>query len=436
MTRITNDLFEAIRKVTAGQQEHQLLNEEMKEKEEKGEKKHKEEKEEMDEGQVDKAHYCATHVEHAIFGEGECIAEAHADPDADGNIAWYTVKFNDGIRKVYTEAMKVKKAKMHEHAEVTDEMIDQEVADLSEEEFEETLQEALALDEASYSAKAARAGKDIGKPGKMFGKIAASAAKRYGSAERGKKVAGAVLAKLRAKNMEEGAMSDLDAGRKDRAYQTRQAKTTMKHISNPTPGEKAAAKDIKPGIAGYRDRIAMLKSAQARGALKEDEVTEGKGDGNLANNYPPYDKVTRGDVVSGRLGKDHMGGKNKRAMVKETLTLIYEQDIDVEIPAELTFADYLDAVKSLAKDDPTISEADIIKMATLAHKENDVDVVLEAAYNRTREGDKMYSPELDADIDRSKPGVTRFSRRIKSGEGMGVKQSERKLMKRIASRNK
>jgi hypothetical protein len=436
MTRITNDLFEAIRKVTAGQQEHQLLNEEMKEKEEKGEKKHKEEKEEMDEGQVDKAHYCATHVEHAIFGEGECIAEAHADPDADGNIAWYTVKFNDGIRKVYTEAMKVKKAKMHEHAEVTDEMIDQEVADLSEEEFEQSLQEALALDEASYSAKAARAGKDIGKPGKMFSKIAASAAKRYGSEERGKKVAGAVLAKLRAKNMEEGAMSDLDADRKDRAYQTRQAKTTMKHISNPTPGEKAAAKDIKPGIAGYRDRIAMLKSAQARGALKEDEVTEGKGDGNLANNYPPYDKVTRGDVVSGRLGKDHMGGKNKRAMVKETLTLIYEQDIDVEIPAELTFADYLDAVKSLAKDDPTISEADIIKMATLAHKENDVDVVLEAAYNRTREGDKMYSPELDADIDRSKPGVTRFSRRIKSGEGMGVKQSERKLMKRIASRNK
>ena len=55
------------------------------------------------------------------------------------------------------------------------------------------------MDEASYSAKAARAGKDIGKPGKAFAKIAASAAKRYGSKERGEKVAGAVLAKLRAK---------------------------------------------------------------------------------------------------------------------------------------------------------------------------------------------------------------------------------------------
>jgi len=49
----------------------------------------------------------------------------------------------------------------------------------------------------SYSAKAARAGKDIGKPGKNFSKIAASAAKRYGSKEAGERVAGAVLAKLR-----------------------------------------------------------------------------------------------------------------------------------------------------------------------------------------------------------------------------------------------
>jgi hypothetical protein len=58
------------------------------------------------------------------------------------------------------------------------------------------------LDEASYSAKAARAGKDIGKPGKAFAKIAASAAKRYGSKERGEKVAGAVLAKLRKEEIE------------------------------------------------------------------------------------------------------------------------------------------------------------------------------------------------------------------------------------------
>lgn len=51
-----------------------------------------------------------------------------------------------------------------------------------------------------------------------------------------------------------------------------QAKTTMKHIEKPTEGEKKAAKDIKPGVAGYRDRVAMLKSAEARGALKKEEA--------------------------------------------------------------------------------------------------------------------------------------------------------------------
>ena len=46
-----------------------------------------------------------------------------------------------------------------------------------------------------YSAKKAAAGKDIGKPGKNFAKIEKSA----GGGEKGKRIAGAVLAKLRAK---------------------------------------------------------------------------------------------------------------------------------------------------------------------------------------------------------------------------------------------
>jgi len=51
----------------------------------------------------------------------------------------------------------------------------------------------------SYSAKAARAGKDIGKPGKNFSKIATKAGKKYGSKAAGKRVAGTILAKQRAK---------------------------------------------------------------------------------------------------------------------------------------------------------------------------------------------------------------------------------------------
>jgi len=51
----------------------------------------------------------------------------------------------------------------------------------------------------SYSAKAARAGKDIGKPGKQFAEISRKAAHEYGSKAAGMRVAGAVLAKLRGK---------------------------------------------------------------------------------------------------------------------------------------------------------------------------------------------------------------------------------------------
>lgn len=43
-----------------------------------------------------------------------------------------------------------------------------------------------------------------------------------------------------------------------------QAATTMKHIPNASPALKKAAKDIKPGIAGFRDRIAMLKAGNVK----------------------------------------------------------------------------------------------------------------------------------------------------------------------------
>ena len=65
------------------------------------------------------------------------------------------------------------------------------------------------VDEATLSAKAARAGKDIGKPGKVFDKIATKAAKKYGSKEAGQKVAGAILKNMRA-NEEVERVDELD----------------------------------------------------------------------------------------------------------------------------------------------------------------------------------------------------------------------------------
>ena len=54
----------------------------------------------------------------------------------------------------------------------------------------------------------------------------------------------------------------------------------------------------------------MKKSLRDKAKQKVEEAKK-PNDGNLANNYPPYDKVTRGDIIAGRLGKDQMGGKKK-----------------------------------------------------------------------------------------------------------------------------
>lgn len=54
-----------------------------------------------------------------------------------------------------------------------------------------------------------------------------------------------------------------------------------------------------------------MKKALKDKAKQKMEESKKPNDGNLANNYPPYDKITRGDVIAGRLGKDEMGGKKK-----------------------------------------------------------------------------------------------------------------------------
>lgn len=54
----------------------------------------------------------------------------------------------------------------------------------------------LSKNEKGRIVKMARAGADIGKKGKNFKKIAEKAAKKYGSRERGERVAAAIMWKL------------------------------------------------------------------------------------------------------------------------------------------------------------------------------------------------------------------------------------------------
>lgn len=103
-----------------------------------------------------------------------------------------------------------------------------------------------------YSAKKARAGKDIGKPGKAFAKIAADAGKRYGSKAAGERVAGAVLNKLRKGVKEDGAdLRDLSQ------FPTTPGGAAM---GNPSIANQAAkARDMKEDSAPKEKVSAVIK---------------------------------------------------------------------------------------------------------------------------------------------------------------------------------
>jgi hypothetical protein len=94
------------------------------------------------------------------------------------------------------------------------------------------------------------------------------------------------------------------------------AKTTSKD-GKTTKGSTHEAEEGE-SEGDVRDRVE--RDAKSKGetvdSFRKKDLDEGKkkGDGNLANNAKPYDKVTRGDVIAGRLGKDAKGGK----AVKET----------------------------------------------------------------------------------------------------------------------
>ena len=166
-----------------------------------------------------KVHNCATHVEHVVLGKGTTVSEQHAEPDENGDIAWYTVEFETGTHQIATKELTItmSEAHVHESAEQVDE--------------EEKKKPVSPFD---WKNRPSELGK---KPGETAG---------FDS----KKIStGTVYTRKPVKE----AMSP-------------QAKTTMKHIPNASPALKKAAKDIKPGIAGYRDRVAMLKA----GGVKED----------------------------------------------------------------------------------------------------------------------------------------------------------------------
>jgi len=131
--------------------------------------------------------------------------------------------------------------------------LNKKLADLAKkQDLTESAQPVAERSTGDYSAKKAAAGKDIGKPGKMFSKIAKSAGKRYGSKESGEKVAGAVLAKLRAKESVEE--SDMDESALQ-AYlgKKKYGETGMKALQK--AGREGASKETMARIRAKHDKM-------------------------------------------------------------------------------------------------------------------------------------------------------------------------------------
>jgi len=164
--------------------------------------------------------------------------------------------------------------------------LNKKLATLSaKQELAESAQPLAERSTGDYSAKKAAAGKDIGKPGKMFSKIAKSAGKRYGSKESGEKVAGAVLAKLRAKESVEEADMDESALQ---AYlgKKKYGETGMKALQK--AGREGASKETMARIRAKHDKMdeadmeegnkftGNLMKARAAGLKKAD--LDGDGD--------------------------------------------------------------------------------------------------------------------------------------------------------------
>jgi hypothetical protein len=89
--------------------------------------------------------------------------------------------------------------------------------------------------------------------------------------------------------------------------------------------------------------ISELKVLQAEShghtTKKAKKVMEN--DGNLANNAKPYGKVTHGDVIAGRLGKDEYGGKKKKPAAE-----VQEEADQIDELSDKTLGNYVTAARA------------------------------------------------------------------------------------------
>jgi hypothetical protein len=184
---------------------------------------------------------------------------------------------------------------------------------------------------------------------------------------------------------------------------------------------------------GTREKITQLRSKGLKvemteyGDPREGERKRGeetaratgggkKNDGNLANNYPPYDKVTRGDVIAGRRGEDRMGGKRK---VTEEFIADGTDSTEGQNKLKITgkgVDNYASGVIKISPEDGTQSDMKGPK-SVYAHTELEGEVLSEIAKSRAqqkfmgmvyaRKKGKMKKGKASPEVEAAAKGMTK-----------------------------
>ena len=255
--RISNNLFESIRNVTNPQVEEPAK---------------------VEEAEVDKAHFCATHVEHAMLGLGTCISEQHAEPDEQGQIAWYTVEFPTGTHRIQTSNLRIVEGKSHSHSKKmaeAEENIEekklhpnQQVLDVHEPEKDELTADDFKKLRAGKTQKTVKEEQIDELSVNTLNRVHRAAvsdandASRDGDEARADKrynLAGKASNKAELKNRAAG----LKPSGQHSMGEGHAGTVTMKQVdkSDATPQVKAAIKKSAPDIKSYADRAAALTAA-------------------------------------------------------------------------------------------------------------------------------------------------------------------------------
>jgi uncharacterized protein YoxC len=295
------------------------------------------------------------------------------------------------------------------------------------------LAESMGVAEADYSAKKAAAGKDIGKPGKNFAKIAKGAAERYGSKAAGERVAGAVLNKLRHADEGNEFSGALANAKKDHKSEFKVSGKTYPvqegHCSACNCSPCACNSMEESAFQAYKGKKkfgdAGMKALQKAGR----EGASDKTMNNIRNRYDKYDESTgqadEGNAFTAALKATPKGGKFKVGSKEFTDTSDLEEGFK-EMDAWMASREKEKGTGKFDKKERTMPGG--MKATTYTRKHEDDNEEDNKDDSKSKQADKYASPKKKgrpkSAASKDSERVTKGSHKYKTVDGKRVKKEK------------